>query len=545
MAATTAPLPPEAEPLLDIDQIQGNVFPGFNKPHQSYIGLTIENAPAAKAWLKNILAEVSTVRKVMDDRKAYRALKKQLGRKVTDADGYVVTHMGIGFSYGGMRKLTLDAQSFESDAYRLGLPERSSLLGDPTDRHDPGDPHNWVVGGPGNIPDVLVIVNSDSASERTARTEQVKSSAEKSGLKATYQENGDALPGDLRGHEHFGFHDNVSQPGIRGLISDDPLEYLARRYVDPSVVPESLLFGSPGQYLIWPGEYVFGYPGQTQDPLIPAATNTIQPTWTKDGSFLVFRRYRQDVELFWNVMEQEAGRLRKKPGFEWANPVALAARVVGRWPSGAPLARVPAADNPELGEDDLANNHFGYASDTCPVKLTGGAQDGFPNAKADPIGAVCPLGSHIRKVNTRDSSNDTGATLGSFTRRIMRRGIEFGETLLEGPITGDRPQLKSRDPLKGNRGLLFVGFCASIEDQFEFLRNRWMSNRFTPQSPSGNDVFIGLNANYGQKRVREMNLFGSGLESQTLSTGAAWVVPTGGGYYFVPSMSAIATVLAT
>src|SRR3954452_20819394 len=163
MAATNSPLPPVAEPLLDIDQIQGNVFPGFNKPHQSYLGLDIENAPAAKAWLKSILAEISTVRRVMDDRKAYRALKKQLGRKVTEADGYVVTHMGIGFSYGGMRKLTLDAQSFESDAYRLGLPERSPLLGDPTDRKDPGDPHNWVVGGPGHIPDVLVIVNSDSS----------------------------------------------------------------------------------------------------------------------------------------------------------------------------------------------------------------------------------------------------------------------------------------------------------------------------------------------------------------------------------------------
>ena len=36
----------------------------------------------------------------------------------------------------------------------------------------------------------------------------------------------------------------------------------------------------------------------------------------------------------------------------------LAAMLIGRWPSGAPIMRVPGADNPSLAEDTFANNHF-------------------------------------------------------------------------------------------------------------------------------------------------------------------------------------------
>lgn len=542
MAAPHTSPPPIREPLLNVDNIQGNVFPGFNKPHQCFIGLIIENPAQAKDWLKRIAGEISTVRTVLDDRKRYRELRQRLAMRPTAAD-HLATHIGIGFSYGGMAKLTRDAQSFESDAYRLGLVVRSPLLGDPTDPQDPGNPRHWVVGGPGNVPDVLLVIGSDASQERTATAQRLMQAASASGLRVTYCQDGDVLPGGLRGHEHFGFDDNVSQPGVRGLVAEDPLEYITPRTVDPSVVPESLLYGYPGQYVIWPGEFVFGYPDQTQDPLFPGDPNTIMPLWTKDGSFLVFRRYRQDVRLFWDTMAAEAQRLRLRPGFEWVNPVSLASRVVGRWPSGAPVERVPDKDVPELGQNELANNHFNYTADTCPVALVRPYHDTFPNAKADPIGAVCPMGAHIRKVNTRDSSNDTGATLGSFTRRLMRRGLPFGAPLLEGPIAGDHVPLQLIDPLHGNRGLLFLGFMTSIEDQFEFLCNRWMSNRFAPASPSGDDVFIGLNGNYGQNRVRRMILFSSGMQQEEVVTNAPWLVPTGGGYFFTPSIQAIREVL--
>jgi hypothetical protein len=41
----------------------------------------------------------------------------------------------------------------------------------------------------------------------------------------------------------------------------------------------------------------------------------------------------------------------------------LAAKFVGRWPSGAPLVFAPERDDPELGADPARNNAFLYAAD--------------------------------------------------------------------------------------------------------------------------------------------------------------------------------------
>lgn len=99
--------------------------------------------------------------------------------------------------------------------------------------------------------------------------------------------------------------------------------------------------------------------------------------------------------------------------------------------------------------------------------------------------------------------------------------------------------------LKKDRGLLFLGFGLSIENQFEFLQNRWMSNRFTPRSPSGDDIFIGLNGNYGQEGIRAGTIFDPNtLDDYAISTSAQWIIPTSGGYYFNPSLDAIRDVLA-
>jgi hypothetical protein len=43
--------------------------------------------------------------------------------------------------------------------------------------------------------------------------------------------------------------------------------------------------------------------------------------------------------------------------------------LVGRWPSGAPLMRSPAAENPALTGDEWANNHFIFDDDTRPSAL--------------------------------------------------------------------------------------------------------------------------------------------------------------------------------
>ena len=63
----------------------------------------------------------------------------------------------------------------------------------------------------------------------------------------------------------------------------------------------------------------------------------------------------------------------------------LAAKLVGRWRSGAPLTLAPTHDDPALGADPRRNNDFTYA--------------------ADPHGRQVPLGSHMRRMNPRDTEH--------------------------------------------------------------------------------------------------------------------------------------------
>src|SRR5207247_2243535 len=62
---------------------------------------------------------------------------------------------------------------------------------------------------------------------------------------------------DLPGHEHFGFKDGVSQPGVRGLISQNPNLFLTERLL-PTPAKGEVEFASPGVPLVWPGQFVFG-----------------------------------------------------------------------------------------------------------------------------------------------------------------------------------------------------------------------------------------------------------------------------------------------
>ena len=371
----------------------------------------------AKPWLRQFAGEVSSLDQVLDGRVKFRkikeSLKSKLGSKILSRKFEDLTthgkirhtlkahkpnlvakvkekaseemdevHIGMSFNYGGMKKLTYSARDFESNAFKNGLLQSSSLLGDPTDPKNPGSPNNWVVGNEGNIPEVLIIIAADVVATGEKKAKEIAESAKKNGLELIYQEDGHVLPGSLRGHEQFGFHDNVSQPGIRGVVEQEKgLEYVTKRAISNDVLPDAKLYGLPGQDLIWPGEFVFGYPAQTQDPMIPGNIRQEGPEWTKNGSFMVFRRLRQDVKLFWDEMERQAEELKKKAGFKGTNQVNLAARMVGRWPSGAPYSRVPDKDVPELGENEYFNNNFKYGTNTCPVSLKNGMVDHFPRCQ--------------------------------------------------------------------------------------------------------------------------------------------------------------------
>src|SRR5439155_7299580 len=176
-------------------------------------------------------------------------------------------------------------------------------LGDPLKSGKLGDPAGWVVGGPTNEPHVVLLLGGDTRmhlNQEVARLVQslfprtgAHGELVTSGTQIILRQDGDTLKEPLMGHEHFGFRDGVSQPGVRGKLPDGT-------FLTPSQNPLDAGQGKPGQDLLWPGEFVFGYSGQdgTKDVDVPGvdplkSKTRGAPDFARNGSFLVFRRLRQ------------------------------------------------------------------------------------------------------------------------------------------------------------------------------------------------------------------------------------------------------------
>ena len=510
------------EPLLDARDIQGNILAGFNKDQQRLLALAFRDVPAARRWLRRIAGEISSLELVHEFNSLFRKARASRG---SDPAGIIATWANIAFSHPGLAKLTSadDANGVPDGSFRVGLPAQAATLGD----HDPGgdaDPTaHWKIGGTGNVPDALLIIASDSMEELAKAVTRLRPNAgDGPGEPQVVWEELGQTRADLPGHEHFGFKDGVSQPGVRGRLSAKPDVFLTARKLAPAA--GNMQFAIPGQPLIWPGQFVFGYPSTDRLTGGPVKPGKLKPAWLKNGSLLVFRRLRQNVAGFTRFIRDAADTI---PGM---TPDRLGALLVGRWKSGTPVLRAPETDLPALASFSLANNDFLYTANSPPPVLLPGVRPPkpFPEAPADSLGLICPHAAHIRKVNPRDQDSDLGDQFDTLIRRILRRGIPYGPPIND-PATDDG----------ADRGLHFLCYQTSIEQQFEKLQQDWANSPNNP-TPGGHDVIIGQTAN--QQRTFELFTDG-GASAQLLTTPTQWVTTTGGGYFFAPSISALRDVL--
>jgi Dyp-type peroxidase family len=526
-------IPVTADELLELDDIQGGIIPGFKKDYSLIIGLFIDDVPGCKAWLKVQASEVARSSDVLAFNRLYRAMRMRRGN---EHGMPTIVWKSISFSVRGLQLLRPgdDIQGAFEDKFFAGM--FNDTLQDP-----PGE--QWKMGGSAEtVPHILIVLAADRQSDLDAELSRLTKGIGESGggglpavrLSGPAQA-GATLPAPLTGHEHFGFKDGISQPAIRGLASKDPTDFFDARLLDPGDRNFNC-FAEPGRPLVWPGQFLIGYKRQDpRDALAPRDPAPLKLSWQKNGSYLVYRRLQQLVHKFWEFCETNAKTLSASSGKPMSREF-FASRLVGRWSSGAPVSRAPSANDDKLANDDMSNNNFRFSNPTPAVKLKDGTfAPQLPTALPDPNGRVCPFVGHVRKVNPRDDSTDTGGSNDTLRRLMLRRGIPYGPPK-------DRTRLFEDDGV--DRGLLFMAYQGSITDQFEFVTQTWANKANAPHDsipPTGHDPLIGQNAAGCFIRVPVDDVVANDHELPLPQD--FWVIMTGGGYFFTPSISALASAL--
>jgi Dyp-type peroxidase family len=348
------------------------------------------------------------------------------------------------------------------------------------------DPATWQLGGPGDRLDVLVMVYARNAAAREQALAEQRRALVESG--ATVRPDELSWPTGQR--EHFGFADGLSQPFLPGL------------HAGPR----------PGEDRIAAGEILLGYRNAYD-------RYPISPIWDefdlgKNGTYLVFRKLQQKVAALWGWIAGHARRLANGDAAAAAQLTELiGAKLVGRWRSGAPLVLTPDRDDPAYATPARVNA-FGYL-------------------QHDPDGMLCPISSHIRRANPRDarggSAEDSDKVVSR--HRILRRGRSYGAPLpYEAALTGHDDGIY--------RGLYFLCLQSSIARGFEFIQQTWLANPGFLGLHREPDPIVGGSAGKCHITIPAEPV------RLRLANVPTVVTNVGGGYFFLPSLSALARIAA-
>ena len=122
------------ESLLDADDIQGNVIPGFLKPHMAIAVLTIRDVSAARSWIGSLASQLTTIRQVMPSRHRIRAHRHgirppEFAARDAESDEVHDVWFNVSFSFPGLRTLfggdqqrSTELGQFTDAGFILGLP---------------------------------------------------------------------------------------------------------------------------------------------------------------------------------------------------------------------------------------------------------------------------------------------------------------------------------------------------------------------------------------------------------------------------------------
>jgi Dyp-type peroxidase family len=410
----------------------------------------------------------------------------------------------LALSRAGLERLGLpDAtcHGFEP-AFREGVTEsaRSARLGDVA-----GDaPSGWRWGGPGaDHDDFMLLLHGATAEAVESARAEVEQKLARCDASCTFSLATAELPGRK---EHFGFRGGIAQPHLH---SDQALDRRLGAFKP-----------GPRHNTIAPGEILLGYSNEFGDlpssPRLPAAldpdgllpqgaasgSNAPWRDLGANGSYLVVRQLEQDVQGFWRALDARSSDATERD--------RLAAKLVGRWRSGAPLVLSPERDRPELAD-----------------------VDDFDFEASDPRGARCPFGAHIRRANPRDwwlAGWAPFATRMSNQHRILRRSRPYGAPLAE---SMEPTEILGAADDHAERGLLFMAFNADIQRQFELIQEAWFNGPHFGRLRGEVDPLVGRSDLAGSFTVQ-----GNPVAKRVHGL-ASSVRVRGSGYFFFPSIAAV------
>jgi len=430
-------------PVLELDDIQSGVLRPRPAPYvATYIAFRIDDLKAGQQLMQNIAKVVTSA--------------------ANPSSPTADTSVSVALTYQGLKALGVPDKSLESFSweFRQGMAARAKDLGDVGE----SNPENWEKPlGSAEVHVILVAVSPDAPSLDAALAPARKTYEGMKGVVGIWRQDCHALPNEK---EPFGFKDGISHPAIEG-----------------SGIPGT----NPKERPLKAGEFVLGYTDE-----MGGITKTEPESLGRNGTYIVFRKLHQRVADFRKYLKANAN--------SEMDEELLAAKMMGRWRSGAPLALCPLHDNPELGVDSKRNNDFLFQQD-------------------DAAGLKTPSGSHIRRANPRDAEIAGVARI----HRMIRRGTAYGPLLPEGVLDDDGV----------DRGLMFTFVGAHIGRQFEFVQSQWIND----------GIFIGANKDkdpmVGSTQPGESFSVPRRPVRRRLQGMPRFVVTRGGEYGFMPGIRAL------
>ena len=434
--------------MLDLDDIQHFLIARSPALAARYEFLTFRNPEQGRAWLSAMVDTVGSATSV--------------GASAPDA-----RWVTIAFTGNGLRALGVEEAALATfpEEFRQGMAARAQMLGTTGANH----PQHWLGGlASPDLHAIAILFARDVPERERCKARHAELIAE-CGAEVLSSLDLEAIPPYDYAKEHFGYRDRLSQPTIEGTGAEP--------------APGT---GAP----LKAGEFFLGYPDETG--LTPALPRP--EALARNGSFLAYLRLEEHVGTFRDFLRAQGDTQEEQE--------LAAAKLMGRWRSGAPLTLAPEKDDPELGKDMQRTNDFKYRT-------------------TDPHGYGCPVGSHIRRMNPRDMGDNMNR------RMMIRRGGTYGPPLPEGA------------PEDGiERGIAaFIG-CASLVRQFEFAMNVWVNDPSFEELGNERDPFIGT-----QDGTYDFTIPKRPIKKKIKGL-PAFTTVRGGAYFFLPGIRALRLLAA-